>query len=713
MKRIADIEREKREYLNKYCPYQLTFWKDFDYSILEHLTTHKRRGYKKDDRTYNDVIIMADTETSKSKYNTIIGGKYEAVTNYVVAWTISFRAYHTNIVTLYGRKPSEFIECLLKCHKSMKGDDTYIYFHNLAYDWWFLRKFFFDKMGTPEKQLNVKPHYPIFIEFYNGIKIKDSLILAQRSLDKWSKDMNVEHQKAKGLWDYDMIRNQDTPLTDDELEYIEHDTLAGVECLDATLVHLNKTLASVPYTATGIPREQTRKYGKPFHAHDYFKRLSMTYEQQQLMEQVYHGGYTHANRYLVNEKITGKIQCYDFASSYPYCMLAYKYADEKFTPFENCKPSYILSHSDNYVWICKLVMLAPHLISYDIQMPALQLSKMVKILNPVSDNGRVIEAEYVEIYVTNVDLEVIMSQYTADDMICVDVQCAHADYLPKWFTDYIYECFKQKTILKGGDPVAYSIAKATVNSLYGMCVQKPVKDDIVESYEESEYYINRYEDEETYDKNCREKYEKYLNNRNSVLLYHYGVFVTAYAFRNLFKLGECCETWIYSDTDSCYGMGWNVDKINAYNQNCIDLLNSRGYGGVYHNGRYYYLGVAEHEGDKDTYTEFKTMGAKRYCGRCVADGEIHITVAGVPKSGAKCLNNNIDNFQVGFIFDGKTTNKKTHTYMRVDKIYIDDAGNEIGDSIDLTPCDYLLDSTEKWTLEDLEKEVIEIQVYEE
>lgn len=704
----------KSEYLRKYVPYTMTYWQAFDYLILERLITakkHQGRGYDKN--TYNDVIIMADTETSKSKTNIKDLDKWVPVENYIVAWTISIRAYHYNIVTLYGQKPSEMIDCIKKIQESMKGVETFIYFHNMAYDWWFLRKFFFEKYNVPSMQLNVKPHYPILIKFDNGLILKDSLILAQRSLDKWAKDMKVEHQKAVGKWDYNKIRNQYDNLDDDELEYIEHDTLAGVECIDALMIQLGKNLSSIPFTATGIPREQSRKAGKAHNAHEKFQKMALEYNEQVLMELVYHGGYTHANRYLVGDLITKLVKCYDFSSSYPYCLLAYKYPMEKFIRTKNRTCEYILKNSKNYCFFFKLCMVNPRLKDYYTQMPALQLSKMVKCINPVVDNGRLIEASYIEIYLTNIDLEVIYEQYIADDSICVDVYRAYADYLPKWFTDYIYECFVKKTTLKGGDPVAYAMAKSVINSLYGMCVQKPVKDDILESYEDSEYYIDRGCDEESYDKICKEKYDKYLNNKNTILPYQWGVWCTAYAFRNLFELGKCCETWVYSDTDSCYGINWDEDMIHMYNDNCIQLLDQRGYKGVYHNGRYYYLGVAEHAGDEDTYTEFKTMGAKRYAGRCKADNEIHITVAGVPKSGAKCLNNNLNNFSVGFIFDGNTTNKKTHTYLKADKIYIDEKGNEVGDSIDLTPCDYLLDATEKFTLEMLQEEIVEIQVYEE
>ena len=105
--------------------------------------------------------------------------------------------------------------------------------------------------------------------------------------------------------------------------------------------------------------------------------------------------------------------------------------------------------------------------------------------------------------------------------------------------------------------------------------------------------------------------------------------------------------------------------MSAYNQLCKDKLTANGYGAVEHNDREYWLGVAEFDGE---YTEFKVMGAKRYCGRAVKDGELHITVAGVPKSGYKCLNNDISNFTKGMVFDGTTTGKLTHTYSYITDI---------------------------------------------
>ena len=92
-------------------------------------------------------------------------------------FTLSIRVFNKNIVTLWGKKPSDCVKMLEKIIENMNGEKTCIYIHNLPYDWTFLRKFIMVKMGTPVKQLNTKSHYPIYIEFENGMILRDSLIL--------------------------------------------------------------------------------------------------------------------------------------------------------------------------------------------------------------------------------------------------------------------------------------------------------------------------------------------------------------------------------------------------------------------------------------------------------------------------------------------------------------------------------------------------------
>ena len=81
------------------------------------------------------------------------------------------------------------------------------------------------------------------------------------------------------------------------------------------------------------------------------------------------------------------------------------------------------------------------------------------------------------------------------------------------------------------------------------------------------------------------------------------------------------------------------------------------------------------------------------------------------KYGAQCLRS-IEDFKEGFIFYGQGTGKCTHTYIYND-IHIDSNGNEVGDSIDLTPADYTLSSVDMITFKDLFMEEITYDFYED
>lgn len=691
----------RQDYFQNKHKYQLSDWNKFDYTILNKIMYITRAGQGHYNETYNDCIIMADTETSKEKAGI-------QCKNYVVAWTISIRAFNCNVVTLYGHKPSEMIKCIDKIREHFVGQKTIIYFHNMQYDYVFLRKFMFRAWGTPDNQLNIKSHYPLFINFANGLQFRDSLILAQRKLEKWADDLNVEHKKAVGSWDYDKVRNQCDVFTDEELHYIENDTLAGVECLQKTMDNLNKRVYSMPYTATGIPREAVRTLGKEYHARDVFKRIVPEYLIYQMLEKVYHGGYTHANRHYISRTVTGKIICKDFNSSYPFCLLAFKYPVERFAPMNKAvTPDFILKNAEKYAFIFQLILVNVRLKDDSISMPALQMSK-AETINAVEDNGRILTVKFCSIYLNEVDLSVIMEQYEYDSVACNSVYFARKDYLPRWFTDYVFQCYKEKCELKGGDPVAYSIAKAKVNSLYGMLCQKCVKLMIDENYQTGEYTINK-------DTAPEEIYEKYVSKYTSILPYQYGVWVTSYAFKNLHTLGKCVDyknggVWLYSDTDSCYATAWDEQKVKAYNEGCRQKLIDNGYGAVIIGKKQYWLGEACDDG---IYSEFRTCGAKRYCVRDYETKKLKITVAGVPKKGASCLADDIKNFHKGFVFDGASTGKLQHTYYYEADIYTDSNGNERGDSIDLSPTTYVLDDVTVIDWEKLWEEEIEMQVYDE
>ena len=67
-------------------PYQFCHYKKFDYNILRNIWSLNTRGVSYRE-SYNDVIIMADTETSKKKpdiYDSTAKQKYKTGENHVI-----------------------------------------------------------------------------------------------------------------------------------------------------------------------------------------------------------------------------------------------------------------------------------------------------------------------------------------------------------------------------------------------------------------------------------------------------------------------------------------------------------------------------------------------------------------------------------------------------------------------------------------------------
>lgn len=283
-----------------------------------------------------------------------------------------------------------------------------------------------------------------------------------------------------------------------------------------------------------------------------------------------------------------------------------------------------------------------------------------------------------------------------------------------------------------------------MNSLYGMCCQHCIRDEIMEVYKDSElhsageFIIRQFDtDEEAaawntmtdaeqdafLDRKAREKYDAYLGKYSSILNYCIGVWITAYAMLALFELSECLDhdhgMWLYSDTDSIYGLGWIKEKVEEYNESQKKRLKKAGYSCVVKDGKEYWPGVAELDG---VYWEFKGLHSKCYAARkawkddngVYQPGELKITVAGVPKKGVVSLNDDLSNFHDGFIFRGEDTGKLTHFYIYRPEPYVDENGIEYGNSVDLHACDYEISAPGLRTaLRNMFTEDVILQVYDD
>ena len=445
-----------KRWLKKLPVYSMCHWDKWAFYNCLNDSPVIHRQSNIDPLLYSRLIITADTETSKGE-----GTEH----NHIVIWSITISYKDRKIVTLYGRKPSEFVKCLTKVKDNIPCNRMYVFFHNLSYDWTFLRRYILNMYGRPDYQLNLKPHAPLLIEFNNGIIIRDSLALGQRTLAKWAADLKCEDHKRVNDWDYQKIRHQNTRLTQAEMGYMEADTVVLGQCINKTMELLNCNITTLPYTATGIPRRDIKRIGKKHNAKGKYNTCLMEYDDYVFAEKVYHGGYSHANRFYVGQLIKGNIQAFDFSSSYPSVLLTEKYPTDTFMPID-IDADEIIKLMDEYAFMFNLILVNP-VLKMGQPMPVLQLSKCETIVNPLIDNGRVIEASYIKLPITEQDLYIIMQQYNYDAIYTTDVRVAAKAYLPRWLTDYIYQLYYDKCTLKGGDPVIYDIQKAKLNSVYG------------------------------------------------------------------------------------------------------------------------------------------------------------------------------------------------------------------------------------------------------
>ena len=658
------------KYFSEYCR------QDLGKIVLHH---NRRNGNSA------NLVICADTETSRTSTGA------DPVPCYVVAWSVAILNYNDpehELNTYYGNTPHELIEFLTLLRRDI-GVRITVYFHNLSYDYTFLRQAARSAWGVPD-QLATRPHKPLQIRYACGITWQDSLILSQRGLEKWAADLNVKHKKAVGAWDYARIRKQRGTFSDEELLYIGNDVKAQAECIDATRRALGVlAVEDMPITSTGIIRKEARKRarGNNRKINKWRKKfLAMAPDLQTLqqLERCYHGGYVHANRYYIGDIMTG-VTGADFTSAYPFVMFAYKFPMEAFRPFDGTKDD-ILTLADRFAFLMDVLI-----IDFDLktgcEMPYLQKSKLIKYSDDlIMDNGRVISGTMAQITYTEIDLELFLSLYDCKAIYISNVQIAKKDYLPEWMRGYISELFYDKCELKGGDPVAYAISKTKINGLYGLTVEKYLKPEWVEDPKTGKYMARPIAD-------LQAALDHKYKSASTFLPYQWGVFVCSYVCKQLYQMGKCFELWLYSDTDSCKGTGLDLAKLEALNNEMKADLIAAGFTPPVINGREYWLGVADIDSH---YSEFVTLGAKRYAYRDQNDNKLHITVAGVPKkTGAACLQDDIRNFREGFIFRGSDTGKLRVTY-NLEPERITEDGTYIADSVDLTPDDYTLSAVKKY-----------------
>lgn len=629
--------------------YKIVCFKNFNYKCLFNGNFIRRSNAGHMLQVY-EKIITVDTETFVFDKKDI---------GFITDWSITIE----NECCIYGNHVSDLIDTIDRIADTLHADKEHLvrfFVHNFPYDYIFIRNHIIQKWGVPDRSLASKTHRYIFMGWSSfGIEFRDSEILTQRSLERLCQDMGTT-EKAVGTWDYKKFRTPDSERSEIEIKYVCIDTISLCKALRKYISDRGYTVANVPLTNTGFIRNKARAESrKDKKWRNNFLTMQLDLSQYKQLLDAYHGGYTHANRYYINRIITQPMQCYDFASSYPSVICYKKYPMTNFTYTDALTLQDILDLKDDYAFCGYLRLTNVHL-KKECPMPPMAFHKAKVCVFPEADartqkslyaenldNGKIVNAEVVIYPFTDPDLETILKSYDYDSADVASVMRATKDYLPEWLINYVMSLYFNKSTLKHSDPILYAISKGELNGIYGMMVQRIIQEICEENFDTANWTSDIPEDKE------QELLERFYKSKNSFLPFQWGCWVTAYAQENLYKLGACCKKWFYSDTDSVKGCEWDMTKLKNYNDEIIQISKERGVGLVEYKGEQFILGIADFDGE---YSEFITHGSKRYCYRDI-DG-LHITVAGVPKDGVYCLNDDITNFKKGFIF----RNSKLYRY---------------------------------------------------
>lgn len=556
---------------------------------------------------------------------------------------------------VFGRTWEEFQIFLERLRNKLRVNDNLklvVYIHNLAFEFQFMKEFIkIDNMFSKDKRKPMKVNS-------QGIEFRCSYFLSNMSLNKFCENSELcYHYKMVDEYDYRKIRTPQTQLTETEEAYCYNDVRGLCECIDTLLEH--DTIATLPLTNTGYVRREYRTSMNTKKNRLNFTKTALNEHEYTMLRRAFRGGNTHANRFVAN-MILKNVYSFDISSSYPTCIEIDDFPIGKFTRVKLNNQMKLDYYCNNYCVVMDISIFNVSL-QYDKVIPYIDIAHCYEKRNIINDNGRVLQAEYVRLTITNIDLDIIRSMYDFDGFIVNDAIYAQKGKLPTELRKKLMDFYTAKTQLKDieGKEYEYMKLKNRLNSTFGMMVTDVAHSEIF-------YDCSTMEWEEV-KPDLDASLESFYKSRNNFLSYQWGVFVTANARKRLqVMLNKVGRDVVYIDTDSIkFQNAVHIKEFEEMNKELIKQAESNDIPAYVDRTDIkddkevttrFYLGTWDNDGN---YLRFKTLGAKKYCFEKEKKGKqkFEITVSGMSKKkGAEAVGT-IENFEIGRTYHdiGRTT----------------------------------------------------------
>lgn len=409
---------------------------------IQILKTKKRKKVK-----YIDLVCAFDIETTNID-------KYRQAVMYI--WQMQLGEQWT----VYGRTWDEFRE-FIKRLEDLIPDDAYLVclVHNLSFEFQFLKSI------IPIDEVFAMDDRKILRIRSGKLEFRCSYLHSNMSLEKYLQAMNVPDQKVKGF-DYKKKRYPWTKLSKAELKYCINDVRGLVQAYMTEMQRDGDDLYSIPLTSTGYSRRLAKAALGGYRK--YIKDMLPDLETFEALRRAFRGGDTHANRYnaniIIDSAKVGPIQSWDISSSYPAVMLTERFPRKL---IRQDPKQFELLYKNGKACLIHLYMEDVKLHDERFGSPYIAKAKCESLFGAQLDNGRVLSADHLDLYVTEIDFEILAEEYDFRYQI-LELWTATKSYLPDAFRELLMQTYKDKTILKGGDSYTYGKKKNLFNSYYGM-----------------------------------------------------------------------------------------------------------------------------------------------------------------------------------------------------------------------------------------------------
>jgi len=576
---------------------------------------------KKSKRKVLEVASAFDTETTS-----FIDSNQSDEVGLVYIWQFGIGQ-----TVVYGRYLDDFVDLIntLNAYLIPLKSKLIVYCHNYKYDFAFIWKLFhWDDVFFTDYRT------PLYTRVGN-IEIRDSLILSgYQSLAKIGKGLRIPTMKMIGDLDYSKMRFPETPLTKVEMKYCEQDIRVLCEYITEKIED-EGTIDKIPYTNTGYVRRYCRNacfYHKDKEAYlTLMDNLTLDVDAYLQANQAFGGGATGPNIRYVG-RIMNNVDSYDLKSAYPWAMVTQTFPMSRSTiiPNKEANNAKLFSgYIENYhcIFTVEFWDLMPKTnFAYPISN-----HKCLEKIGYRESAGRIVSALYIRISMTELDFNTYSKFYEWSEMKISRMRIYKKGYLPPAIVKSVLKFFFDKTTLDGvrGREADYMIAKNMLNSVYGMMVEKVIRDELLFSQ-------NGYDKKEG---DLALQIKQYNENINRFTYFPWGVYVTAWVrhklYNAIYKVGN---DFIYCDTDCVKFINGILHKAYFDRENEIAMQEAQTLAKRLNldisqvtptapDGSVKVLGVWEHEA---SYARFKTLGAKRYLCE-YPDGHHLLTVAGSNK----------------------------------------------------------------------------------